>query len=87
MSEGFDLHTISYSSDDECNEKNIAWMNELAKKDKIEESFTQCIMFKSDFRSSKDDGDGFEANQEYKEWQWWLARGENGNWYLLTWGQ
>lgn len=44
-------------------------------------------MFKSDFRSSKDGGDGFEANQEYKEWQWWLARGENGNWYLLTWGQ
>lgn len=68
MWEGFDLHTISYSSDDECNEKNIAWMNELAKKDKIEESLTQCIMFKSDFRSSKDGGDGFEANQEYKEW-------------------
>lgn len=51
--EGCELHDIFYSSDDEVNEENIAWMNELAKGQNLSPDFTQCIMFKSNFHSPK----------------------------------
>ncbi len=37
--EGCELHDIFYSSDDEVNEENIAWMNELAKRSKSKPRF------------------------------------------------
>ena len=84
--EGCELHSITYSSDDECNSDNIAWLNELAKANDISDTFTQCIMFKSDFHSPKDGGGAWNADTEYTDWQWWLARTENGDWNLITWG-
>lgn len=84
--EGCELHSISYSSDDECNSKNIAWMNDLAPAHDLASDFTQCIMFKSDFHSPKNGGGAWNADAEYTGWQWWLARSEDGNWELLTWG-
>ena len=47
--EGCELHSISYSSDDVC--------NDLA--------FTQCIMFDSSFRSPKEGGGAWEPDTEY----------------------
>ena len=84
--EGCELHSITYSSDDECNSENIAWMNELAQANGLAGNFTQCIMFKSDFHSPKNGGGAWNADEEYTDWQWWLARVEGGNWNLLTWG-
>lgn len=84
--EGCELHSISYSSDEECNEENIAWMNDLANWQTPDSAFTQCIMFYSDFHSPKHGGGAWNANREYTDWQWWLARMDNGRWYLLTWG-
>ena len=50
--EGCELHSISYSSDDQCNTADhIAWMNELVAANDIKESFDLCIMFTSDFHS------------------------------------
>ena len=83
---GCELHSISYSSDDECSEENIAWMNDLANWQTPNSAFTQCIMFTSDFHSPKHGGGAWNANQEYTDWQWWLARMDNGRWYLLTYG-
>lgn len=55
--EGCELHSITYSSDKECNTAdNIAWMEELAKANDIQGGFTQCIMFKSDYHSPKEHG-------------------------------
>ena len=51
--DGCELHSISYSSDDECSESNVAWMNELEEANDAKETFTQCIMFRSDFHSPK----------------------------------
>jgi len=31
-------------------------------------------------------GGAWEADKEYTDWQWWLAREEGGDWELLTWG-
>ena len=89
--EGCELHSISYTSD-ECNSKeNIDWMNGLTESgnytvtDKNAE-FTQCIEFVSDFHSPKTGGDAWETDHEYTNWQWWLARTDNGEWNLITWG-
>lgn len=84
--EGCELHSISYSSDEECNEENIAWLNDLANLQTPNSTFTQCIMFKSDFHSPKNGGGAWNSDYEYTDWQWWLARMDNGRWFLLTWG-
>ena len=83
---GCELHSISYSSDDECSESNIAWMNELEAANDEKKIFTQCIMFKSDFHSPKKGGGAWNADDEYTDWQWWLARTDGGQWKLMTWG-
>lgn len=84
--EGCELHSLSYTSDDACNnEDNIAWMNELEEANDNKESFTQCISFDSSFRSPKNGGGAWNANEEYT-WSWWLVRSEGGTWKLMTWG-
>lgn len=84
--DGCELHSIAYSSDDECGKTNITWMNELEAANDAKETFTQCIMFKSSFHSPKEGGGGFNADEEYTNWQWWLARSDSGQWKLMTWG-
>ena len=80
-----ELLSLSYMSDEECNgADNVKWMNELRTEDQ-KEAFTQCIAFHSSFRSPKDGGGAWEADQEYT-WSWWLARSEGGQWKLMTWG-
>ena len=84
--EGCEMHSIAYSSDDMCNAENIAWMNELAEGQNSDYDFTQCIMFTSSFHSPKNGGGAWNADEEYTNWQWWLARTDGGDWKLLTWG-
>ena len=85
--EGCELHSLSYMSDEECNNAdNIEWMNDLRTDDNDnKEAFTQCIAFESSFCSLKKGGGTWEANEEYT-WSWWLARSEGGEWNLMTWG-
>ena len=72
--EGCELHSLSYTSDDACNnEDNIAWMNELEEAND------------NSFRSPKNGGGAWNANEE-DTWSWWLARSEGGTWKLMTWG-
>lgn len=80
---GCELHSIRYSSDKYNNEENIKWLNELGDGNT---KFTQCIKFVSDFRSPKSGGDAWEADSEYTDWQWWLARTDGGEWILMDWG-
>lgn len=83
LMDGCVLHSLSYASDD-CNSyDNIEWMNDLREND--DEVFTQCIMFESSFRSPKNGGGAWEADEEYT-WSWWLARTDGGSWKLMTWG-
>lgn len=84
--DGCELHSIAYSSDDECNKSNIAWMNDLEAANDAKETFTQCIMFQSSFHSPKEASGGLNADEEYTGWQWWLARSERGQWKLMAWG-
>ena len=80
--EGCELHTIEYVGD-ECNsDENIDWMNTLEEG----QSFTQCIEFTSSFHSPVEGGGAWEADEEYENWGWYLARSDGGDWHLLTWG-
>jgi|P1105metagenome_2_1110788.scaffolds.fasta_scaffold64879_2 D-alanyl-D-alanine carboxypeptidase len=80
--EGCELHAIRYAGDECQSEENLSWMNDLREG----EDFTQCIEFFSDFHSPKQDAGAWNPDQEYTDWQWWLARPEGGEWQLLTWG-
>ena len=84
--DGFELHSITYASDDNSNDDNVVWMNELAGAHDLNDEFTQCIMFESDFLTPKDGGGSFNPSQEYTGWQWWLAKSTDGKWKLMTWG-
>ncbi|MCR4963512.1 MAG: hypothetical protein K6B40_06520 [Firmicutes bacterium] len=83
---GCELHSINYAGD-ECNsEENIQWMNQL----KEGKNYRQCIEFLTDFHSPTEEkdleGTAWEADQEYEDYQWWLAREDGDEWELLTWG-
>ena len=86
--EGCELHSLRYTSD-ACNSAgNIAWMNELAKGQDLDGNFTQCNEFKSDFHSPIDSSlaGAWNPDEEYTDWQWWLARVDSGEWHLITYG-
>ena len=81
---GCELHTLRYAGD-ACNtEENLAWMNELDEG----KGYVRVAEFLSDFHSPADPGDdtAWEADREYTDYQWWLARTADGGWQLLTWG-
>lgn len=84
--DGCEMQSISYSSDDECSEYNIKWMNDMEKATEAKETFTQCIMFKSNFHSPIEGGGAWCADEDYTDWHWWLARSEGSAWKLMTWG-
>lgn len=84
--DGCELQTLRYAGDESASQEDLDWMNELRKEG---DAFTQCIAFLSDFRTSGEAASsaiGLEADQEYQDWQWWLARSEGGDWQLMTWG-
>lgn len=86
---GCEMHSIRYGSDQTCSEgDNLSWMQELENANDNKETFTECIMFECDFHSPKSDADagGLNVDEEYTDWQWWLARSEDGPWKLMTWG-
>ena len=84
--EGCQMHSIRYLSD-ECNsDESVAWMNVLAEGRELGVTFTLCIEFKSDFHSPVEGGGAWEADQEYTDWGWYLAREDGGSWQLMTWG-
>ena len=84
--EGCEMHSIRYFSDECSSGEFVAWMNELAEAREPGTTFTQCIAFRSDFHSPVEAYGSWEADQEYTNWEWWLAREDGGSWQLMTWG-
>ena len=86
---GCELHSISYAGDQCQSADTVDWMNQLKEGQNISgPEFTQVICFVRDFHSPKNSADAqaFNVDQEYTDWQWWLARSDGGKWKLLTWG-
>ena len=61
-------------------------VKEAEKANDNEQTFTQCIVFSSDFHTSKKDSEGFNSDYAYRDWKWFLARSDSGEWKLMTWG-
>ena len=79
---GFELENIRYAGDDAVTDENLAWVNSLTPDTK----YTQVIEFFTDFHTPEDTSEtGFEADFDYKDYQWWLARNEDG-WEILSTG-
>ncbi|MBQ6373293.1 MAG: M4 family metallopeptidase [Clostridia bacterium] len=80
--EGCELHSLRYAGDVCNSEGNIRWMNALSESGDL----TQVAEFLCDFHSPVEGGGAWDADTEYTDWQWWLAREEGGEWQLLTCG-
>ena len=37
-----------------------------------------------DFHTAPDAGGAWEQDLEYTDWQWWLARTQDGGWEIVT---
>jgi D-alanyl-D-alanine carboxypeptidase len=84
--EGCELHSLRYAGDECQNPENVHWLGELAEARGTEARITRCMEFVSDFHSPRKAIDAWNPDEEYTDWQWWLAGTEDGDWLLLTWG-
>ena len=84
--EGCELHSLRYAGDECQNPENVRWMGELAAAQGEERTIVHCMEFLSEFHSPKQNAGAWNPDEEYTDWQWWLAGTEDGDWLLLTWG-
>lgn len=80
--EGCELHSIRYAGDEADNEENLAWLNSLEEG----AEYTQVLELLMDFHTAADAQGAWEQDYEYTDYQWWLARGEEGDWEVVSWG-
>ena len=80
--EGCELHSIRYSGDENCTEENLRWLNEL----NGDGNYTQVAEFLMNLHSPKEQFGAWEADTEYTDYEWWLARGEDSGWEIVTQG-
>lgn len=79
---GCELHSLRYAGD-ACNSaENLKWLNSLDEG----KNYVQAIELLTDFHSPKTAYGAWEEDQEYTDYQWWLARTADGGWQLLSWG-
>lgn len=79
---GCELHSIRYAGDESCTEENLKWMNELNE----DGNYTQVVEFLMDFHSPMEQIGAWEADREYTDYQWWLARSADGGWEVVSFG-
>lgn len=78
-----DLKSIRYAGDAAVTEEKLEWLNKLSDGGKI----TQAAQFLMDFHTPKEIGElTFEADSDYTDYQWWLARTEDGGWEIVSFG-
>ena len=80
--EGCELHSLTYAGDGACTDENLRWLNSLGEG----AGYTQLVEFVSSFHTPSNASDGWNGDQEYTGFQWWLARTDDGGWQVLTWG-
>ena len=79
---------IQYGGDEMNNAENVAYMNDLAESQGFERKFSACMVFYSDFRSPKDNGQLLAWNFDsiYENYSWYFGFYEDDTWKLMTWG-
>ena len=79
--EGCMLFLIKYQGDT-VSQNNLDYCNQLAKDGKI---YTDCMVFKSYFRSPIKNSGAWNPNELYT-WSYYLARTSDGPWEIVTCG-
>ena len=79
---GCELHAIRYAGDEAGSEENLAWLNSL---DEGAE-YVQAIELLTDFHTAADIQGAWELDEEYMDYQWWLARTADGDWEIVSTG-
>ena len=81
---GCELHSLRYAGDEFNTPENLAWMNSLDEG----KNYTQVCKFLADFHSpvANDQPTAWNLDTEYTDYQWWLARTDDGDWQLLSFG-
>ena len=78
-----DLKSIRYAGDEAATDSILASMNEIAP----DANYTQVAEFLMDFHTPEDVGElTLNANSDYTDYQWWLARTDDGGWEIVTFG-
>ena len=77
---GCELLAIRYAGDEENNEENLSWINGL----EDGAAYTQIAKFLVDFHTSADVKLTYDPDTDYKDYQYWLARTEDGDWEIVT---
>ena len=79
--EGCEMHSLRYAGD-ECNtEENIKWLNSLDEG----AGYTEVCEFLCNFHSPEEASGAWEPDKEYEDYQFWLARTEDGGWQVVNW--
>lgn len=80
---GCDLKSIRYAGDDASTEETLERMNTIDSN----AGYTQVAVFLMDFHSPSETGDTtFAPDSDYNDYQWFLARTDDGGWNIVTFG-
>ena len=79
---GCELHTLRYAGDEADNAENLERLNAVNEG----AGYTHVAEFLTDFHSPVEAIGAWEPDQEYKDYQWWLARTDDGGWEVVDWG-
>ena len=79
---GCELKAIRYAGDEASSEENLTWLNSLAE----DAGYTQIAELLMDFHTAPDIEGSLDPDQDYTDYEWWLARPEDGDWEIVTFG-
>ena len=79
---GCELHSLRYAGDDQNTEENLAWLNSLNEG----ADYSRVACFTGSYHTAADISGAWEPDMEYTDYQWWLARSEDGGWEIVTMG-
>ena len=83
---GCELYDLVYAGDECITDENLDWLNEISE----DRDYAECIEFLMDFHSPVEEedleGTSWEPDADYTEYQWWLAREDDGEWEIVTYG-
>ena len=78
-----DLKSIRYAGDEAVTDESLKWMNDLAP----DANYTQVVEFLMDFHTPAEIGElTLNADSDYTDYGWWLARTADGGWEIVTFG-
>ncbi len=80
---GCELKSIRYAGDGAVNDENLNRMNEIDNG----AGYTQVAEFMMDFHTPKNpESLTLEADRDYTDYNWWLARTADGGWNIVSFG-